>query len=405
MRRALALIAALLAAASLAAQSGEPSEKSVLEKAREKFQAARGEEAAGQDLPFAPVYLAFTPGLSVPYVYCDVGFSGAAIGALSRDVYGFQGAGVFNLSRHVLGFQGAGVFNLAASVNGFQGAGVFNIAEGRVAGFQGAGVFNIAAGGVDGGQIAGVFNIAEELRAPVQLAGVFNIGGDVEGVQVSGVFNIAEGVKGAQVASVFNRAERIDGVQIGLVNVADRLEGIQIGLVNIARNGVNGLGFVYEPETDYAYAYWQNGSPHLYTIFQAGLPREDWFERGDNLVLSFGLGSRLRFGRSGPYLDLDLSASREIGPYMASFKAGLEAEDWEGAFAAFPAYPYPSLRLSLGIPVLGRLQLVGGFRFDIDLEDYSGLPESLKTGARVSSHDWFGLRFDSYSKVFVGLRL
>ena len=262
--------------------------------------------------PQVPFVISFVPMISFPFGCFDVNFSAAAIGAVARNVHGFMGAGVFNIAEDIYGFQGAGVFNISGDVHGVQGAGVFDLSD-DVYGFQGAGVFNVA--------------------------------GDVNGFQGAGVFNMADDVNGTQAAGVFNVAGKLHGVQIGLVNIADEVEGFQLGLINIARYGVNGPGAAFEPQTGYAWAWWQNGSRHLYSVIGAGLPAADLSGSAERLVASVGLGSR--FGRNdGLHMDLEIAAAQEIGPRLDEF--GRLFWDCDASIIPLLAL-YPEIRLRAGL--------------------------------------------------------
>ncbi|HET7838560.1 MAG TPA: hypothetical protein VFL04_02285 [Rectinemataceae bacterium] len=404
------VLAALLAQAATAfsQDSGQPSEQDVLQKARDKYQAgtatapaqsgqAASDQAAeaqagpadqdhpGSGHPYSPYVLAFVPGIQFPFGVLDTSFSAGWIGALTGDVSGFQAAGVFNLSGRVEGFQGAGVFNISGPVDGFQGAGVFNIARGRIDGFQGA----------------GVFNMAETAEVPIQAAGVFNMAKRVGGFQAAGVFNLAEEVDGGQFAGVFNVARNVKGVQVGLVNVANEVDGVQLGLVNISRNGVDSLAFSYEPETDYVYGHWQAGTRHLYTLAGLGLPRRQWFNGEDGMVLSFGLGSRIAL--EAAYLDIDVSAESMVGRRLGRFLSADESEQTESAWRAVWDPAYPSIRLSLGLPLSHRVHLIGGIKMDVDLAERPGVPADLKQGKSFSD-TWFGHPFTVWPKWFFGVK-
>jgi hypothetical protein len=413
-------LAALLGQALAAQDSGEPSESSVLEAARSKYWGEQSTEEKGreakaahadsrddeEDVPFAPFLISFVPGLSIPFGYSDAAFSAGAIGVLTRDVYGFQTAGVFCLARDVAGFQWAGVFNVSeGQVGGFQGAGVFNVAEGDVDGFQGAGVFNVAEGSADGFQGAGVFNIAESSKTLIQTAGVFNIAGDIDGFQMAGVFNQAGRVEGGQIAGVVNVAGDVDGIQIGLVNIADRVDGLQLGLVNIARSpGLSSEGIFFEPETDYVYAAFQAGSRHLYSVFSAGTLRGDGCfglqpESAGDLVLGYGFGSRMRL--SNVYIDLDVSAVSFVGPDLPAI--GNAIADWRPMPDASGLIPYPSIRLYLGLPLIGRLHLVGGIKTDVDLAIAPRVPGGLKRGMYYAD-TWLDVGFQAWTKWYVGIK-
>ena len=220
----------------------------------------------------------------------------------------------------------------------------------------------------------------------------------MSGFQAAGVFNAAGDVRGGQIASILNVADDVRGVQIGLVNVAEDLRGIQLGLVNIARNGVNCLGVLYEPDTGYAYGLWQAGSKALYTIATVGAPREDWFVRDGAFLVSFGLGSRTRvFGLN---LDLDVSAVQPVENRVAEFRAAIESgecPDWRSLD------PYPSARLTLGIPLFGKLQLVCGTKIDFQLDVAGTVPESQKVDGSWSGRA-LGLDYSAYPKTFVGVK-
>jgi hypothetical protein len=418
---AFALAMVLQGALSFAQESGEPSEGSVLEAARNKYwgsqdsskdnaQASRDsgntapDAAEDGDAPqsddcaappssaidrgeyarYSPFIISFVPGLSFPFDYRDTSLALGAVGILARDVEGLAAGGVFAMARDVHGLQGAGVFGIAHDIFGLQGAGVFTIAHDMSHGVQGS----------------GVFNIANEVRG-VQGAGAFNIAGDLRGVQGAGVFNIAGDLYGGQAAGVFNVARDVHGIQIGVVNVAREVEGMQIGLVNISSNGIDTLGLLYEPASDYLYGYWQAGSPFLFAIFGYGSTITDtgWsFNQGS--VASVGLGTRARF--LGLKIDADLSAEQPIGslPY-GSFDYRVSWASWEGWSLLAP---YPTLKISVGLPLGRHFQLVAGLKADVDIACFgSRVPEALKVGK-----SWSGRLFDEdftvYQKWFFGVK-
>lgn len=408
-----ALLAAAFAFASWADEAGpgEPSEESVLEKAREKYQndqdaqLEEGEESAedreeaaealepeaGSQVVYVPFLVSFAPMVSFPMGFYDTSLSGACVGAILHDVNGFAGAGVFNLAHDIRGFAGAGVFNIAHDFRGGLGAGVFNITH-EASGFQGA----------------GVFNISSRTRG-FQGAGVFNMTDDLDGVQGAGVYNVAGDLRGLQAAGVVNVARRVEGVQIGLVNLADEVDGVQIGLVNFARHGVTGSGLYYEPDSDWLFAYFQNGGRHLYTVLTAGAPRGDWFVSSDSAVFSAGLGTRIGGGRGEAYLDLEAAACQEFRPISAAGSELCAAETESEADAAWARFAsslsvYPELRLRLGLPLFGGLELVGGLSVDFDLADYPNLPESRKGGWSYGGR-LFGEDFGAYTRWFVGIKI
>ncbi len=383
-----------------AQESGEPSEQSVLDAARAKYrqdQAADPEaqpaldpasstnSEAADKVPYTPILISFVPGVSFPFGYYDVSVAAGAIGNLSRDIEGVEGAGVFNITRDVRGVQGAGVFNIARDVRGIQSAGVFNIVDRDLKGVQGSGVFNIVRGKVRG----------------LQGAGVFNIAGEIDGFQAAGVFNISGRVAGGQAAGIFNQAELVSGVQIGLVNIARHIDGIQIGLVNIAGNGVDSVSVSYAPSTGFAYAHWQMGTPAFFTVVGVGAPAGDWFRDYTSFTSSFGVGSRTRF--FGLNLDLDLSAEQAVGALpFKSMQGSRDRGSWEG-WAMIK--PYPSIRLTVGLPFGRHFQLIGGLKADIDVDSLGyRVPAALKVG-----ESWRGAVFNEgftvWPEWFLGIKI
>jgi hypothetical protein len=390
MKRIISIVIAMALlgqAVAFAQDSGEPSEQSVLDVARAKYQAdqeadgasgaqaapaseARDDKVPEEPFPFTPVLLSFVPGVSFPFGTYDVNVAGGMIGSITRDVSGAEGSGVFNISRDVRGGQGAGVFNISSDVRGGQGAGVFNISD-SIHGIQGAGVFNIAKG--------------------------------VRGFQGAGVFNIAGDVSGGQAAGLFNRADSVKGVQIGVVNIADNIDGVQIGLINIAGNGIRSLGLAFEPSTSYAYASWQVGSPFLYTLASLGVPYRDWDPDWRGTVAGLGLGSRSRL--LGMIIDVDLSAEAAIGalPYdtIARSRNG-DCDAWEG-WAMIK--PYPALRISASLPIGRHWKAFAGLKADFEVDALGErVPEALKAGEGYRGK-LFHEAFTVWPKWFFGLKM
>lgn len=352
-----ALLVCSLGAGSLFAQE---SDDPVLQKARDKYQEQLDKKQPAQDadkgpqfgdsaeesqtnrpdaaseVPYEPVLLSFVPGVSIPFGYYRTSASLAAIGAIFEASYGFAGAGVFN----------------------------------------------IAGGPVRGAQLAGVFNIADQVQGAIQAAGTFNMASKVQGIQWAGIFNTAESV---------------DGMQIGLVNITGELRGLQIGLINISNNGVDSLSYVYMPAVDTSFVYWQAGSPFLYMVLGAGAPRKDWFVRNDRLMISAGLGTRVRLG--GPYIDVDVSAEQGIGSDIEALYQAVQDDEEEQFLACLN--PYPSARLSLGLPLGRNLHLTGGVKVLVQLEQGGTVPEHQKTQDTLSA-TWFGTSFTAWSQWFFG---
>ena len=394
-----------------------------------------------QDDDFIPLQISLVPGLAIPFGYGDVGLGLGAIGALTRDVQGAAASGVFTISRSIQGIQANGVFGVASGkVEGVQSAGVFTIAGGRVSGAQLAGVFAIAGGkvsgaqlsgvfniggDVDGAQAAGLFNISGDYHGPVQVAGIINVATRVQGTQISGLANVADDISGAQIGPIVNVADRVRGLQVGLVNIAGRLDGVQFGLVNIARNGIGGSGLLFDPVSNYSWLFWQNGTPSLFTRLAAGKPTYGNWEEPDGLIAQAGLGSRSYFGAQryrSSWLDLEVAADWYLGPAASSLHDDMVAihasggascdfgdPRGEAAFAKardlLPSRPWPSLSLTLGIPVLWRLEALIGVRTDIDLAYWPAMPDAFRSGMDSGKLSLFGGDFHLYSKWFFGFRL
>jgi hypothetical protein len=466
MKHILSIVAAMAllwqATALVAQDSGGPSEQSVLEKARQKYQSDQGSEQAAPEpaaeapaaaeaqaspspatdekkaeeepeieskASYTPFQISAVPGLAFPMGYYDVSIAVSPIGNLTRDVagleaagimniardirgvqsagimnnsrnvQGLQGAGIFNISRDIRGLQGAGIFNMAGKVEGIQAAGIFNMADGSIRGLQGAGIFNQASSQLQGVQAAGIANISTDMSG-VQGAGIFNISQDIIGLQAAGIFNIATDVNGVQAAGIFNVGRNVRGIQIGLVNVADSINGPQIGLVNIAGNGVDSIGLLYEPVSSYVYTQLQLGSPFLYSVATVGAPAGDWFIDGSRFLASLGLGTRAKLW----FLDLDFDVSmvQAIGalPYE-SFNPH-RYWDWSG-WSQFA--PFTSARLSLGLPLGRHFRIVGGLKADFDFDGLGyRVPDELKKGRpwRAQTDAW---GFTAWPKWFFGVKL
>lgn len=250
---------------------------------------------------------------------------------------------------------------------------------------------------VSGAAGSGIFTIARDVRG-LQSSGIFNIARQVKGFQGAGIFNIAGHVAGGQAAGIFNIADSVSGVQIGLVNIAKRVDGVQLGLINIAGNGVDSIGLYYEPRTDFTYAQWQAGAPAFYTTASLGAPSGDWLRDFGGFVASFGLGSRTRM--LGLNLDLDVSAETAIGklPFDTLDRQG----NWEGWSLM---RPYPTVRLTAGLPIGRHLQIVGGVKLDIDVDALGDrVPESLKKGSPWGG-SLFGEGFTAWPKWFFGAKI
>jgi hypothetical protein len=389
-------------------QTIAPQAKAPQENAPAKEEAPEpGEAQARPEVPYTPFILSFVPGVAIPFGLYNTSFAFGWIGVQANDVTGLAGAEIFTLTRDIRGIQGAGVFNMAQRVSGIQGAGVFNIADGEVFGGQGAGVFNIARGTLRGIQGAGLFNIAGDTDLSAQGAGLFNIAGDMHGFQGAGLFNVAGDVQGCQAAPLFNRAKNVKGVQVGLVNVAKNVDGMQLGLINIAENSVDSLGVIYEPYTDYFYAFWQGGLPSLYATLGVGAHANNWSFDYSGAVASAGLGSSTHIFKLK--LDADLSAEQVLedlpfdalaSPPHGNYRHGIYS--WKGWSML---NPFTALKITASLPIGEHWRIVGGLKADIDLHYFGdNVPESLKGGASWSG-TFCGGDFTIYPKWFLGLTI
>ncbi len=398
-------------------------------------------QLGAEDDTFIPIQISFVPGIAIPFGYGDVGLELGGVGALTRDVQGAAASGVFTISRSIHGIQANGVFGVASGrLEGLQGSGVFSLTGGAVEGAQLAGVFSVAGGSVSGAQIsgvfniggdvegvqwAGVFNIAHDYLGPFQGAGVFNVASGVRGIQLAGTFNIASKVEGLQIAPIVNVAGSVRGLQLGLINIAGNIDGVQLGLVNIAGNGIGGIGLLFDPINDYGWFFWQNGTPRLFTRLELGRPTSAAWGAVDGLVASAGLGSRSYFGSRydrSPWLDLDLAAAWYVGPSATSLQNDLRAirdsdgPGWHGndprvndAFTRagnlLPPWPWPSVSLTLGVPIFWRMEALIGVKSDIDLENWPAMPNSFRTGMDSGSLRLFSGNFHLFTKWFFGFRI
>lgn len=323
----------------------------------------------------------------------------------SGEVQGGQVSGVFNIAEDVNFAQASGVFNIAdGNFNGFQGAGVFNTCEGSFDGFQGAGVFNICGGYFDGFQGAGVFNIISEGKG-FQGAGVFNMtDGFFDGFQGAGVFNAAGNYKGFQLSTV-NVAKDIEGVQLGVVNIGKDVKGTQIGIVNINRDiegfpigiinisseGLHNLS-AYSDEKGFTYIGFQFGTKSFYTFLFGG------FNSNNNEEIASGLGLGVHFTAGPLYLDVDFSAKQMV--------MGKAWEERALNFFNFGTQTFPSLRVSLGLPLAKRLALFGGIMVDGLIEGITE-PTTFHAGSPAFTLPFgnSGPDIHGYYRWFLGIRI
>ncbi len=429
MKRSLLLMVAFLAAAaSLIADDDfilEEARRRVSEKLEElgiteQALAEKGDEARNEKKPekpsvYLPIALSLLPGSPLPGVSVDAtlgfgliisvlddvgGLQMSSIGSVANgSVNGCQGAGIFSTTNgRVNGFQGAGIFSTAnGSVNGFQSGGIFSVANGSVNGGQAAGIFAVSEGIFSGFQAAGIFTVKNQGGGPVQLGGIFNISeGKAYGIQGAGIFNKAHDIDGFQAAGIFNVARRVRGLQIGLVNIADSVQGFQIGLVNIVVNGISDTG-AWIDDSDFVYAFSQRGSEHFYNLIYAGRPRDIWFDESQSFIVGLGAGTRIGSAKAWqPQLDIDLSAKMEIS--VDQITNALQA------WTLFKAEAFPSLRVSLRMPLSNMLAIHAGCLCDIEIMGYASVPELFREDDAFTKR-LFDRDVVFHPKFFVGVSL
>lgn len=361
------------------------------------------EKGAAPELPYTPVLIAFTPGVSFPIGLYDASVALGVIGSMTGSVNGAQGAGVFNIALgKVNGAQGAGVFNIAdRGLTGAQGAGVFNITGGTVGFAQGAGVFNIAKD-VDGAQGAGVFNISRRVNG-LQAAGLFNIADAVSGVQLAGLFNIATEMNGFMAAGIFNVIGHGRGVMVGVVNVADKLDGVALGLVNIIGNGVSDFSLDYQLETQTAYLGYRTGTKALYASFYGGMPAAEISRNIDRLTVGVGIGHRQALAPLA--LDIELCAESPLNEAAFSRWNALATLNMVGFASNVAALPlFGSLRATFGLGGRGGFGAYVGLKADFEARGAGAVPAHLRTGT-PAAFDAFGASIDYWPKLFFGIRI
>lgn len=206
-------------------------------------------------------------------------------------VKGFQIGGLVNFALgDVSGMQLGGLVNSGKNVDGFQLGGITNIAHGNMRGMQLGGIANVVADTLTGFQLSGILNLSSE-KAPTkswQLTGIANVSlGEMYGGQVAGIFNLSAQHHGIQ-TGLINYSKKITGFQLGLINVADTIDGESLGLINISKNGLH-KAEVFGSEALYFSGGLKLGSPHLYTLFAAGVaPTKDLTRIG----LGIGVGGQ-----------------------------------------------------------------------------------------------------------------
>jgi hypothetical protein len=372
----------------------------------------RGEETAAREAeaPYSPFVISLLPGISVPFGTYKTNMSIAAIGGITAEVKGIAASGIFDIiSGDLLGLQTAGIFTVVGGdAMAIQSSGIFGIVSGTMTGIQAAGIFNVAGGDVRGFQTAGIFNMGRDLTG-VQAAGIFNTARQVKGFQVAGIGNVANDVSGAQVAGIINIAGEVRGTQIGLVNISKEMYGLPIGLFNFTLNGIRDIGF-WQDSSNSVYAFWANGTNNFYTILYAGEALDDWFRNTDTIAAGGGVGVRLI--EKPLRLDLDLSAKHYYGPRFAqnlalakppvtNTKGAVAEADFERAWTPSPVFP--SVRLSLGLPLFSKLEAFCGASADLGIDGLCAVPEEIASD-RSFSFRVFGTNVNVSPQLYWGLR-
>lgn len=404
----------------LRAQSSfeEPSEESVLQTARDRYNAnsaqpvqpssqgaANGESQvivnitntnqqttvfvektapaatpAKPDFPYSPFVIAFVPGLSVPFGTYNTNLAAGAIGSAVGELNGIQASGVFSVAE--------------AAVRGVQTAGVFNAANASMRGIQSAGVFNVVDGDFNGIQSAGIFN---------------STGGRMTGIQSAGIFNHAGSFNGLMASGIINQTGKGRGLMVGLVNVADDLDGVAIGLVNNIKNGVRDIAFDYQFASKMAYVTYRSGTPMLYAVAYVGEHSKQIFS-DDNTTRAagFGLGHRLKV----LFLTVDAELAYEIvnvTPNLAALmdlaRTGQLPADASALVNEFDSYG--SARFSFGFGSRRGSGIYLGIKMDFGDIGPLSVPQHLRYGLNkdmTSGTVAFGREWAVWPKWFVGFK-
>ncbi|MCU0611607.1 MAG: hypothetical protein MUE60_07450, partial [Candidatus Eisenbacteria bacterium] len=243
------------------------------------------------------------------------------------------------------------------SVDGAQIGGLGNVAAAHGRGAQLAGGFNLSAERFSGFQFSGLGNYARGDFTGFQYCSLFNaVTGHMDGFQFSQTVNGAASFRGLQL-SLINVAGQANGCQLGLVNVARSVRGTQIGVLNVA-NTVSGapLGLLsYVRDGRHNITVWTGGAPDLgvgvklgnqyaYSLLHVG---GDWTHGTDRLLLGAGLGAHIPL--RGPFANIEALSS-----------IVLDGGRWPDGLNALH-----TLRMGLGVNLVGPLALVGGATLNV----------------------------------------
>ncbi len=357
---------------------------------------AEDSESGKTDYPYFPAVIGFVPGLSFPMGIYDTTFAVSAIGAVNGKIVGVQSSGVFSTALD--------------SVLGIQSSGVFNTVENDLIGFQAAGVFNIVGGDAHGAQAAGVFNIVEGSADWLQAAGVFNsVGGTMRGVQAAGVVNVAHEFSGLMTSGVINIAGQGKGFMVGVVNIADSLDGVAIGLVNIIKDGIWDINTDYQFDSKTAYLTYRSGTPMLYAVAYAGQKTADLFETTNNITAGGGLGHRFKV----LFLTVDTELCYEASPIESYYTAGSLMNSDYGTGSAFwnnltnDVAGFGSVRMSFGFGKRKGFGVYMGIKTDFGDWGKFSVPDRFRTSFGKPTQTGTVL-FDKllpiWPKWFIGIR-
>jgi hypothetical protein len=289
-----------------------------------------------------------------------------------------------NLALGVIGVDSADVFGLSFG-------GLFSTVKGDLSGVQFAGISSVATGAALGWQGSGVVSVAQDMWG-AQTAGVVCSARDVRGLQLSGVINSAKDVWGAQVSGLVNSARVVRGTQIGLINLSESMYGIPIGLFSYTKNGIRDVGLYFDSYgRDYAFV--TTGTNNFY-VFAYDIIRQNGGWNRPSLD-DFGLGAGYRIIERPLRLDVDLSARLYPTGY-ASFTNAYGA-----TFKVVDGLVLPMARCTLALPLGKRFELFCGITVDTIVDGFGldGLTPSV-----YGSFQFYDHQVLLFPAVFAGFR-
>lgn len=266
--------------------------------------------------------------------------------------HGVLASGLFNYAiGNSSGLNAAGGASLVAgNFNGLLAGGLLTATSGELVGAQVGGLGAYAGGPVTGALVGGLGTFTGGPITGAQVGGLGNVlPARITGIQVAGLFNLATDVNGLQVGGVFNLAQNVRGLQIGLINMARRVDGAAIGVLNLqADGGMRGYELLGSNAL-MGQAAFRSGNPRSYGLIALG-----GSVRNDATVWAVGFGLGTHFG---------VTQGLRPGFDMLLYKLN-EDKLWSGGLSLLQTN-----RLTLGIPLGKRWQLVGGVALDIVLSN------------------------------------